>query len=91
MAGQVRKHAQLEVGQRTDGQGNAVFGQPLHQRGILARLHAMVDAFDLQHVERGPDIGWRPFLTGMGDQVETEFAAAGEHPGEFFGRITDLA
>src|SRR5438093_12073847 len=56
VAGQVRKHAALEVGQGADRQRNAVFGQAGHERGVLDRLHAVVDALDLEQIERGPDV-----------------------------------
>jgi hypothetical protein len=45
----------------------------------------------LQDVQRAPDVGRRAFLAGVGDDVQAELAAAREHAGEFFGRVTELA
>ncbi len=50
----------------------------------------MVDAFDLEQVEHGFDVGRRPFLAGMGDQAQAQLAATGEDTGEFFRRMAAL-
>ena len=51
----------------------------------------MVDPVHLQHVQRLPDIIGRPFLAGMGDDLEAEAAGAGKDAGELFRRVADFA
>jgi hypothetical protein len=50
----------------------------------------MVDALDLQHVERTFDVGRRAFFAGMGHHVQAQFAAAGEHARELLRRVAAL-
>jgi hypothetical protein len=45
----------------------------------------VVDALDLQHVERALDVGRRPFLAGMGHHVQAQFAAAAKTRANFSG------
>ena len=63
---------------------------PLDQRRILERAIAVVDPVDVQHVERLGDVGGRPFLAGVGDQLQALRAGGGEHPGELRRRMADL-
>ena len=91
MAGQVGKHAKLQIRQRAYRQCNAVFGEAAHQQGILARLHAVVNSLHLQHIKRRPDIRGGAFFTGMRDQAKAEFAATRKHAREFLGRVAHLA
>ena len=51
----------------------------------------MVDALHLQQVQRGPDVGRRPLLAGVRDQVQAQLAAAREDARELLGRVADLA
>ena len=51
----------------------------------------MVDALGPEHIERGMDIGGRSLFARMGDPVQAQLATALEHPGEFFGRVPQLA
>jgi hypothetical protein len=88
---EVREHAQLEVRQRAHGERNAVLRKPLHQRRVFRALHAVVDALDLQHIERAPHVLGRPLLTRMRDQVQAQLAAAREHARELLGRMADFA
>ena len=90
VAGQVGKHAQLEIRQRTYRECNAVFGQALHQKRVLARLHAVVNTLDLEQIERSPDISRRAFLAGVRDQMKLQLAAARKHFGKLFGRVADF-
>ena len=46
---------------------------------------------NLQHVERIADVGRRPLLTGVCDEVQAELAATGEHAGELLRRVAALA
>ena len=91
MAGQIRKHAQLEVGQRAHRERNAVLGQALHQTGVFAGLHAVVYALDLEHIQCGPDIGGGTFFTGMRHQMKAQCTAARKHPRKLLGRVSNLA
>ena len=91
VARQVGEHLEFLVGQRADGERDALLRQPLHQRRVVHGLHAVVDALGAQDVQRAPDVGGRAFLAGVGDDVQAQLAAAREHAGEFFGRVTQLA
>ena len=72
----VAHDAQLEVRERADGQRHALADQPLDQRRILERAVAVVDAVDVQEVERLPDVVGRSLLAGMGDPLQPALAAA---------------
>ena len=45
----------------------------------------MVDALDVQHVERAPDVGRRAFLAGVRDAVQAELAARAKTRANFSG------
>ena len=47
----------------------------------------MVDALDLQEIERLADVLGRPLLAGMGDRVQAEPAGAGEDALELSRRL----
>ena len=51
----------------------------------------MVDALDLQQVERGPHVGRRAFFPGVRHQVQPQLAAAREDARELLGRMAHLA
>ena len=85
------EHAQLHVRQRAHRQRHALAREPLHQRRVLDAAHAVVDALDLQHVERAADVCGRPLLAGVGDAVQAELAAAREHARELLRRMAALA
>ena len=50
--------------------GDPLAREPLDQRRVLDAAHAVVDALDVQHVERLPDVRGRPLLAGVGDAVQ---------------------
>ncbi len=50
----------------------------------------MIDAFNTQDIERRFDISRRPFFSGMGHQMQTQFAATGKDAGKFFRRMAAL-
>ncbi len=52
--------------------------QPLHQLRVLQRPVAVVEALDLQEVERFPDIHGRAFFPGMGGDAEALATRRGE-------------
>src|SRR5690606_28075855 len=85
------EHAQLDVGQGAHRQGHGLFHQSLYQGGVFDTAHTVVDAFDLEQVQRADDVGRWAFLARVGDHVQTQFAATGKHAGELFGRVTTLA
>src|SRR6185369_7959004 len=58
--------------------------------GIVERPIAVIDALDLQEIERLSDIVGRPLLAGMGDGMQAEPAGAGEHALEFRRRMALL-
>ena len=84
-------HPQLEVGQRADRERDAVLHQPLHQGSVFDGSYAMVDALDLEHIERAPDVGRRPLLAGVCHQPKTQFPRPGKHPCKLLRRVADLA
>ena len=88
---QLGEHAQLLVRQRAHGERYALGRQALRQRGVVHRLHAVVDALDTQHIQRLPDVFGRAFLAGVGHQTKAQFAAAREHAGELFRRMAEFA
>ena len=49
----------------------------------------VVDALDLEHIERAPDVGRRPLLAGVRDDVQAELAAAREHARELLRRVAE--
>src|SRR5690606_15948437 len=74
---QAIKNLELDVGQRTDRQGNGVVGQILHQGRVVLAAHAVVDAFYFQKLKGIAYIAGRAFLTRVGDQSETQLSATG--------------
>ena len=91
MLRQTGKYPQLEVRQRTDRERNAVAGQPGHERRVVQGLNAMIDAFDLEHIKRAPDVSRRALLAGMGHEPQAQSAGARKHTGKLFGRMPELA
>ena len=51
----------------------------------------MIDALDLQHVERIADVLRRTLFAGMRDRMQAELAAAREHASELLRRVAALA
>ena len=51
----------------------------LAERCILTVGNAMVDALDLQGIQRAPDVGQWPLLIRVGDAVQAWFTAAQTH------------
>ncbi|MPN34990.1 hypothetical protein SDC9_182484 [bioreactor metagenome] len=82
--------AQLDVGQRADGQWNLLARKAGHQGRVLRCAHAMVDALHLQQVQGFDDVGWRAFLTCVGDDMQAEIAATCEQTGELGGWVALL-
>ena len=89
--GHVVHHTQLQVGQRAHRERGAFARQALHQGRVVFGLHAVVDAFHLQHIERAVDIGRRTFLAGVGHGVQAQRAGAGEHVCELLGWVAQFA
>ena len=84
-------HAQFEVGQRAQGQRHRLGRQPPDQRCIGERGVAVVDALDLERIQRAANILRRTFFAGVGDAAVALFARARKHPGKFLRRIAALA
>ena len=62
------------------------------QRRILVAAHAVVDALDLQHVERLADVRRRALLAGVRDRVQARAARRlREHARELARRVAALA
>src|SRR5262249_59543850 len=81
---------QPHVGQRTYGERDALAREPINQRFVLDRAHAVIDARDTEQVERFPDVAWRPFLAGMRGEEKARLARAVEHALEFTRRVASL-
>ena len=88
--GQVVDHAELEVGQWADRQGHALVRQPPDQAGVLHGAVAVVDAIDVQQVQRLMHIGRWPLLAGVGAQLQAHVPGAGEDALELGRRVADL-
>ena len=73
--------AELEVGERADGERHLLAREPLGQRRVLERAVAVVEPVDLEDVERLVDISGRPFLAGMGDALEARARRRRRRPG----------
>ena len=58
---------QPHVRQRAHGQGNTLGCQPIHEAIVLDAAHAMVDALDVENVERLPDVLGRALLPRVRD------------------------
>ena len=82
--------AELEVGERADGERHLLARQPLDQSRVLERAVAMVEPVDLQNVERLVDIIGRTFLAGMGDALQPERGGRREDPRELRRRMAEL-
>ena len=61
------------------------------RRPYLQAPHTMIDALHFQHVERLRDVGGRPLLTRVGDDVQVQIPALREHACELLGRVVLLA
>src|SRR5215831_20530956 len=90
MLRKVRDHPQPDVGQRTDRERDALAREPIDQRLVLHRAHAVVDARDTELIERFPYVARRAFLAGMGGEKKARVARAGEDMLELAWRIAFL-
>jgi nitrite reductase/ring-hydroxylating ferredoxin subunit len=90
MRADVADDSEPHIRERTDGERDARLREAPHQRGILESAIAVVDAVDLEDIERLPDIGRRTLLAGMGHDAEAERAGAGERFLELARRVADL-
>ena len=84
------EHAQLDIGQRADCQGDLLIDKALHQPLVFDGTHAVVDALDLEQIQRFPDVrGWA-FLAGVGHRVQAFATGLGEYPFKFARRVALL-
>src|SRR3546814_14991040 len=90
MAGEVAHDAELEVRERADGERHALGREARDERGVLEAAVAMVDAVDLEQVERLMHIFGRPLLAGVRDDPEPDGAGAREDALEFRWRMADF-
>ena len=90
MLRKVRDHPQPDVGQRTDRERDALAREPIDQRLVLHRAHAVIDARDTELIERFPYVARRAFLAGMGGEKKARVARAGEDMLELTRRIAFL-
>ena len=77
VVGERVEHAQLHVRQRADGERHLVAREALHQCRVFDAANAMIDALDLQHVERIADVLRRTLFAGMryaGVTLRADFA-----------------
>ena len=91
MLGHRLEYAQLDVGQRTDGQRHALRRQTLDQRLALDAAHAVVNALHLEHVERAFDVRRRTLLASMRHQFQPQLAGAGKDAAKLLRRMAALA
>ena len=83
-------HTQRHVGQRAHGQRGLPVAQFGDQRGVLHRPHAVVDALDLEQIQRLAHGVRAALLAGVRDQPQ---ALGGGHlvrAGEQRGRVAHL-
>src|SRR3546814_20261106 len=90
MAGEVAHDAELEVRERADGERHALGREARDERGVLEAAVAMVDAVDLEQVERLMHIFGRPLLAGVRDDPEPDGAGARKDALEFRWRMADF-
>ena len=82
--------AELEVGERADGERHLLARQPLDQGGVLERAVAVVEPVDLAGCRAPRGHSGRAFLAGMGDALQAERGGGGEDPGELRRRMAEL-
>ena len=90
MCRQRRHHLQPQVRERTDRQRNCARRQFAHQRRIVQAGVAMIDAVNLQQVDRFAHIRRRPFFAGMRGDAEAALAAGAEEAHEARRRVADF-
>jgi hypothetical protein len=83
-------HPQRHVGQRAHGQRGLPVPQFGDQAGVLHRPHAVVDALDVQQVERLVHGVRAALLAGVGDQPQAFGRGLLVHLREQGGRVADL-
>src|SRR5260221_10765812 len=83
-----RDHPELHVRQWTHCERDALRDQAIDENRIFRTAHTVVDAFDLQDVERLPDVrGW-PFLARVGYRTQPLGPCPLVHARELLGRMT---
>ncbi len=70
MVGERVDDPQPDVRQRAHGQRDTLGCQPGHEAIVLDAAHPMVDAFDVENVERLPDVVGRAFLPRVRDSAQ---------------------
>src|SRR3546814_3981803 len=90
MVGDGADDAEPDVRERADGEAHPFGREARDERGVFEAAVAMVDAVDLQHVERFADVFGRAFLACVRDEFEPEAAGAREDAREFRRRMTDF-
>ena len=68
MVGEASDDAELEVGQRADGERDLLADQAVDERGVLVAANTVVDALDLEQIERLADVTGGAFFAGVGDR-----------------------
>src|SRR3546814_2800739 len=81
MVGDGADDAEPDVRERADGEAHPFGREARDERGVFEAAVAMVDAVDLQHVERFADVFGRAFLACVRDEFEPE-ARSEEHTSE---------
>ena len=82
--------AELEVGQRADREGQALVDDAADERVVFQRAVAVVDAVDLEQVQRLPDVLRRAFFAGVGDAQQAALMGGGKDALELLRRMADL-
>ena len=88
MVFQLRNDPEFQVGKGAHGQRQLALDDIAHQCRFFHRPIAVIDAIDIQLLDRLPDIFGRTFLASMGDQSETFCAARREKAFEFWRRVS---
>ena len=78
-----RTPASFTFDERADGERDLLGHQPVDQRGVLDAAHAVIDARDVEQVERLPDVLGRALLAGVRDRQEPLGARPVEHGANF--------
>ena len=79
-----------EIGERTDGQRNALAGNAGRQFAVIKGAVTVVDTINFQQVETVANILCRAFLAAMGDQPVALTRGFGKDPPELCGGMAKL-